>query len=541
MSSEFPHDDSGSVYNVDCKLPSTTFIKAGDQSALYERRKGEVRDIDKQGIGERTECDCQRGGIYEVDEVGSDRGNAGNGGGTYRRYGEVYGSSEGSDNRKEEGEGAEVGRAEIDVACSSFNTCKNNSNSEEERVKNKTENGEEISKLIKKYEIEFVPKESINRNWAAADKRKLLEWKFKNFVMGLEERSALRLEIEAELREEYSEDLCSIIGKGDSLQWFFRKLELSKRYDERIKAVKEENLDIAKYAESEFKTYLGIADKRYRVWKHEDKLSLGRLQTRFSPGYTKKVKVSLSPLLTDKRYKDSVFVSLTMDPKRYPSRFDMWMAIKKEENRFLTSIFKKLGKRIDYFSAVEAQDNGNPHLHILFLGVKRLMDWREVRDLWGLGHVWVNKTAEGKRIKSALAYMYKYITKAIDRRNDKNNLTQSLLWLFHIRSYSTSHGLVKPVNDVTKGEIELLGLMRINGTPLITIRTNLEPIIKQLVSEIEFDEYKPPPENKTEELKTLRKTLKELKKDGLPESGEVWAALGLHGIEGMSEEEIENA
>ena len=426
----------------------------------------------------------------------------------------------------------------------SLNTCKNNSNSKEERVKNQTEKAEEISELIKKYEIEFVPKDSINREWAAADKRKLLEWKFKNFVAGLDERGALRLQIEADLREEYSEEWDSVKGKDKSLQWFFRKLELSKRYNERIEAVKEENLDIAKYAESEFKTYLGIADKRYRVWKHEDKLSLGRLQTRFSPGYTKKVKASLNGLLMNpENHRDGVFLTLTLDPKKYPSRFDMWNEIKGEENRFLTSIFKKLGKRIKYFSTVEAQDNGDPHLHILFLGVKRLMDWREVEKLWGLGHVWINRvdngTEKGKHVKNALAYMYKYITKAIDRRNHKNNLTQSLLWLFHVRSYSTSHGLVKPINDVTEGEMELLGLMRINGTPLITIRTNLEPIIKHLVSVIEIDEDKPPPENKTKESGMLKRTLKELRKDGIPESGEVWAAMGLHGIEGMSEEEIE--
>ena len=479
-----------------CKHHPKTFINSADQIAQHERKESGVWDSDKQGLGKRTECTRSKGVGSEDNEIGSGRGNANFGAGTCRGYGNICGASERSDYQTPEANSAVIETLNTWALVGSLDTVKNNSNEEREELERTIEERERISEIIKKYEIQFVTADRINHKWAARDKIKLTQWWLENFVLTLDERNELREDIEEALKIEYSEDLCRIDHKSGTLQRCFRQIEFYKRLDAVLEEVEFEKIDLAAYAKREFKSYLDMANKRYRIWKKEDALSIGRLQTRFSPGYTKKVRASLNQLLLNERYcKDGVFVTLTLDPKKYSSRYEMFKDIKSQENRFLTRLFKETG-RIPYISTLEVQKNGNPHLHILFLGVKRLLDWRKIRDMWGLGHVWINKNADGKHIRRPLGYMYKYITKAVDMRNNENNLTQSLLWLFHIRSYSTSRGLVKPLNDITRGDIELLGIMRANGTPLLVIQTNLPEIIKELMKrEIELMEDKPPPED----------------------------------------------
>lgn len=175
---------------------------------------------------------------------------------------------------------------------------------------------------------------------------------------------------------------------------------------EAIGKIEEEELNIVDYALNEFQSYLTASERRYNEFKNakEKKRVLSHTQHRFTRSYQKKLKIALTPLFLNRRWDSrSVFLTLTLDPKKWTNRYEMWTHIKEEENRFLTGLFKKLGKRIPYISVVEAhkgkRSRGNPHLHFLFLGVSRLMDWREIRDLWGLGHIWINHTTEGKKIK----------------------------------------------------------------------------------------------------------------------------------------------
>lgn len=371
--------------------------------------------------------------------------------------------------------------------CSLLDSCKNNSNGE-------TETGERISEIIENYNIQYVSAKDINHKWLARDKVKIAQWYLENLALNLGERDSLREDIEEALKTEYSEEVFSIKHKSETLQQSFRQIELYKRIKKVLEEVEFEKIDLIDYAKREFDKYVKDTHNRYRVMRDvENKLFLGKLQHRFSPSYTNKVKASLNPLLSDKRYQNKgVFLTLTLDPKRYNTRYDMYRDIKKEENRFLTLLFKKIGKRIPYISVIEAQNNGNPHLHMLFLGASRLLDWREIRNAWGLGYVWINRTTKDKKINSPLAYMYKYITKTIDKRNAENRTTQALLWLFHLRSYSTSNNLVKPLNSVTTGDIELLGLMHVNGFPLLTIQSNLREIIDYLTKKDIEEEETPP-------------------------------------------------
>ena len=80
------------------------------------------------------------------------------------------------------------------------------------------------------------------------------------------------------------------------------------------------------------------------------------------------------------------------------------------------------------------------------------MDWRKIRKLWGLGHISINRTYDGYKIKHPINYITKYITKTFTKTNKENLLTQSLCWLFHIRSFSTTNGLIIPINPIGTGK-----------------------------------------------------------------------------------------
>ena len=171
---------------------------------------------------------------------------------------------------------------------------------------------------------------------------------------------------------------------------------------------------------------------------------------RFSCSYSRKVEKRMNNLSRSYEGKNSVLLTLTVDPKRFSyNKIAMWESIKSEFNRFLTLLryhLSKYGRVLPpYLATVEAQKNGNPHIHVVFFGAKRLLDWREIRKYWGLGHTYLNRTTEGKKVRNPVRYITKYITKAVDGSNEEFLLTQSLLWLFGIRSYSYSSGLIFPL------------------------------------------------------------------------------------------------
>jgi len=201
------------------------------------------------------------------------------------------------------------------------------------------------------------------------------------------------------------------------------------------------------------------------------------IETRYCRSYQRKIRKRMNWLIYKYGNKNAVTLILTLDPKifRY-NKYLMWKSIKKEMNRFLTSLkyyFKKRGIPFPkYIATIEAQKSGNPHLHFLFLNSKRLMDWRKIRKLWGLGHTSIDRTYDGKNIKYAINYITKYITKTFTKTDKENLLTQSLTWLFNIRSFSTSRGLIAPINPIGLGEWRPLFLIKCDVT--------LIPMLKEI-------------------------------------------------------------
>jgi hypothetical protein len=181
----------------------------------------------------------------------------------------------------------------------------------------------------------------------------------------------------------------------------------------------------------------------------EDKILI-ELDNRYCKSYQDKINRRAKYIGWKYRKSRSVLLTLTIDPSKYnDDKYLMWLDIKKQLNRFLTNVkyyFKKENRVFPpYICSIEAQKNGNPHLHICFLGASRLLDWRKIRDIWHLGHIFINRDSNNRKVRNPVNYLMKYISKTYTDTNDKNELTQSLCWLFNIRSYQCSRGLIIPL------------------------------------------------------------------------------------------------
>jgi hypothetical protein len=205
---------------------------------------------------------------------------------------------------------------------------------------------------------------------------------------------------------------------------------------------------------NEYYSFVAIRNKQ-----DPTKICFIPIETRYNKSYQYKVKKRMNWVIYNYKNAQAVSLTLTIDPKIYAyDKYLMWINIKNELNRFLTDLryyFKKNSLPFPkYICSIESQkgrpennyiSRGNPHIHIVFLGCKRLLDWRKIRDLWRLGHIWFNRTIEGKKIRYPINYITKYITKTFTETNEENCLTQSLCWIFNVRSFSTSRGLVFPL------------------------------------------------------------------------------------------------
>jgi len=64
-------------------------------------------------------------------------------------------------------------------------------------------------------------------------------------------------------------------------------------------------------------------------------------------------------------------LTLTLNPDLFKDKIEMWQSIRKEQDRFLKAVRQVLnrnGLKIPpYLTTIEAQENGNPHIHIVFL------------------------------------------------------------------------------------------------------------------------------------------------------------------------------
>ena len=173
--------------------------------------------------------------------------------------------------------------------------------------------------------------------------------------------------------------------------------------------------------------------------------------TRFSDGYYHEAIKKMRRLYSD----DAVFLTLTLDPRRFISLDDAYRKLRIGWNKLLTMLRKRYGK-LQFVKVVEFQKSGSPHLHALFFGISRLIDATDLRSFWD------KKYGAGtfvylKRIKNdgrqVVAYLTKYIKKYLDMPevefNGPDGLTDAkafsqlaLAWALNLRAFSVSRGIL---------------------------------------------------------------------------------------------------
>jgi len=233
------------------------------------------------------------------------------------------------------------------------------------------------------------------------------------------------------------------------------------------------------FAENKFSSYLKRIQEnnRYLIIENNQtgKSAKKKLDTRYSKSYKKKVEKRMDWLMYKYSTSNGVFLTLTIDPKKYDyDKVRMWNDLGNQVNRFLTSLKNDLDKIPSYLWTVEVHKGrkennfltkGQPHVHIVFFGCTRLMDWKVLRKKWGLGHIYVNRTHKGEKVRFPVSYITKYITKTFTKNSSKNLTAQAMLWLFNKRSFSCSRALgVAPLKPKGSGEWSLVELAFISDT-----------------------------------------------------------------------------
>lgn len=249
-------------------------------------------------------------------------------------------------------------------------------------------------------------------------------------------------------------------------------LQLSMKYNRQITRYK--NVALLDYAEETFLRYIMTVERehKYLVLQHQelqDQQKMMLLLTRYHQQYCDKIKKRMDWLSHEYGNSSAVFLTLTMDPKKFNhDKFLMWDIITKEVDRFLKAVrmnFKRAGRTFPkYLWAIEGQKNGNPHVHIVFFKARRLLDWRQLLQYWGNGAIYINRTKDGEKIRYPINYITSYITKTFGNTNFDNIRTQSLIWLFNHHSFNRSKNLIIPLNPKGCGDWILNYLAIVDNT-----------------------------------------------------------------------------
>ncbi|WFB34956.1 hypothetical protein P3T73_12385 [Kiritimatiellota bacterium B12222] len=129
------------------------------------------------------------------------------------------------------------------------------------------------------------------------------------------------------------------------------------------------------------------------------------------------------------------FITLTMDPNRYPDPEQAYEIGKRHMRQFLYTLAQELngGERIRYCWKLEIHKNGFPHWHLILLYRKKI-DITVVREAWGKGRIDVQQIQGGQDF----SYLFKYATKC------QNDLPIWILERKQIRFFQSSPGFLLP-------------------------------------------------------------------------------------------------
>jgi len=169
--------------------------------------------------------------------------------------------------------------------------------------------------------------------------------------------------------------------------------------------------------------------------------------TRFDYDYAKRVARKWKKI----GHREGIFLTLTLDPKRFSSLEQAYGALLWGWNKISTAMRKKFPE-IEFARVVEFQESGNPHLHVLVFGVNFIaIEW--IRKLWEekyeLGTQINVKKIENE--KGAIRYLLKYLLKAFAGNTEdtvqKAFSQKALLWALNSRGWAVSGSLISLISD----------------------------------------------------------------------------------------------
>jgi hypothetical protein len=180
----------------------------------------------------------------------------------------------------------------------------------------------------------------------------------------------------------------------------------------------------------------------------EKKIKYLPYRTRFDADYGKRIARKLSKI----GYTEGIFVTYTLNPRRFPTLHDAYKAEMNGFNKMISAIRKKYPNFKGYVRVVEFQQNGNPHIHVLLFGVDFIpVEW--MRELWE-EHYKLGTQINVKRIdnqKGAIRYLLKYLLKAFKGESseevEKADMQKALLWALNSRGWAVSKSLFSLISN----------------------------------------------------------------------------------------------
>lgn len=175
--------------------------------------------------------------------------------------------------------------------------------------------------------------------------------------------------------------------------------------------------------------------KKFILYSESEKIARvyrGTFNSRYHKSGQRKIKRKIKNRLGHYYFKAGVRLGMTL--KQSMSRYEAWRDVGDWVRSFMDELNKYrsrkgLKTRLSYLSVLEEQENGYPHVHILFSGLRSLASIPVIDKLWVHGSTNVEYVG-GHR---AADYSCKYITKM-----EGKELMMAYLYGFRRRLYNMS-------------------------------------------------------------------------------------------------------
>jgi len=175
--------------------------------------------------------------------------------------------------------------------------------------------------------------------------------------------------------------------------------------------------------------------------KVDSRLSFLPYRTRFSKDYYPAKAARIRREIT---FDTAIFLTLTIDPKLFYSLKDAYVGVRKAWHNLASAMANDVKRGMThvqswdgrYFLAVEFQEIGSPHLHVVLAGA-RYVDANWVRSIWHVGtFVRMEQVHDNRR--KVIGYVTKYMMKGAGYSPYGPSPHVALLWALNAQAFSTS-------------------------------------------------------------------------------------------------------